>query len=223
MAKLSGLFQEIVKRPQKKIFCIGRNKTGTTSLAKALTQLGFKVADQRQGELMLEDWSRRDYKTIIDFCRHSGDAFQDIPFSLPFTFQALDIAFPRSKFILTIRDNPEQWYNSITSYHSLLFGNGKIPSADDLRSEKYVHEGWMWLNNRLIYNTPEDDIYNKELMIKHYNYHNEMVTDYFRHRKNDLLILNLAHPAAYKQLCEFLEIKNTDAKLFPWENRTNNL
>jgi hypothetical protein len=42
-----------------KIFCIGRHKTGTTSLAQEYEMLDVVVGDQRAGELSLEDWVKR--------------------------------------------------------------------------------------------------------------------------------------------------------------------
>lgn len=125
-----------------KIFCIGRNKTGTTSLAKAIKDLGVIVAKQRPAELLIHDWSRRDFRRILRFC-HTAQAFQDIPFSLPYTFQALDMRFPGSKFILTIRNNPDQWYHSLISFHSKLFGRGKVPDYDDLKKATYVYPDWI--------------------------------------------------------------------------------
>jgi hypothetical protein len=66
-----------------KVFCIGRNKTGTTSMARAVVSLGFKLGKQSRAERLLEDWGKRDFCRIIRYCK-SADAFQDIPFSLRF-------------------------------------------------------------------------------------------------------------------------------------------
>jgi hypothetical protein len=52
-----------------------------------------------------------------------------------------------------------------------------------------------------------------------YNAHNADVMEYFRHRPQDLLVLNVATPSAYDHLCEFLE-KPHLGKEFPWENKT---
>ena len=86
-------------RPAAKVFVIGRNKTGTTSVAAALQSLGYRLGSQPQAELLMEDWARRDFRSIIRFCR-GADAFQDIPFSLPRTYAAMDRAFPGSRFVL---------------------------------------------------------------------------------------------------------------------------
>ena len=118
---------------KSKIFCIGQVKTGTTSFESSLKELGFRMGNQPSIELLLKDWGKRNFKPIIEYCR-SADAFQDEPFSLPFTFQAPDQAYPKSKFILTIRDSAEQRYQSLTNFHSKLFGKDRIPSRKDLEN-----------------------------------------------------------------------------------------
>ena len=203
---------------KQKIFCIGANKTGTTSLEKALKDLGVIVARQRPAEMLIHDWARRDFRRIIRFC-HTAQAFQDVPFSLPYTFQALDIRFPGSKFILTVRDNPEQWYASLTRFHAKLFGRGEIPSCDDLKKAQYCYPGWAYEVFRAIYATPDANPYDKTTLINHYNTHNQSVIEYFRHRPNDLLVLNVSHEGAYQRFCEFLD-KPCLRQSFPWELKT---
>jgi hypothetical protein len=66
---------------------------------------------------------------------------------------------------------------------------------------------------------PDDDLYNKDILIDHYNTHKKNVTNYFRHRPDDLLVLNLKEEDSYARFCQFMGIeqkKNT----FPWENKT---
>ncbi|MEW6132914.1 MAG: sulfotransferase [Pseudomonadota bacterium] len=114
----------------KKIFCIGRNKTGTTSLAAALRELGVRVGNQKPAELLLKDWAVRDFRRLVAYC-HTAQAFQDIPFSLPYTFQAMDMHFPESKFILTVRDSADQWYHSLVKFHKKIWGE-KTASLEQL-------------------------------------------------------------------------------------------
>ena len=216
IARLGISFVKSAGKP--KVFCIGRNKTGTTSIAKALKELDFIVAEQRPAELLIHDWARRDFRRIIHFC-HTAQAFQDGPFSLPYTFQALDMRFPGSKFILTVRDSPEQWYQSVIRFHAKLFGHGNTPTCDDLKKAQYCYAGYMYENIRAIYPTPDDDIYNKEMLIHHYEAHNQSVIEYFRHRPNDLLVLNISQEGAYQRFCEFLD-KPCLRQSFPWENKT---
>ena len=121
---------------RRKVFCVGRNKTGTTSLASVMTSLGYRAGDQPKAELLIEDWARGDYDAIGRLCRRR-DFFQDIPFSLAGTFKAMDQAFPKSRFILTVRSNSEVWYESLLRFHTKLIGAGRLPTADDLRAFEY--------------------------------------------------------------------------------------
>lgn len=67
--------------------------------------------------------------------------FQDVPFGLPFTFQSLDQRFPGSKFILTIRDSPDQWHDSLTRSHARLFGHGRVPTTKDIENASDFRPG----------------------------------------------------------------------------------
>lgn len=202
-----------------KIFGIGYNKTGTTSLKAAMVELGFVVGHQRTAEKMIQDWANRDFKRIIDYCK-SAEFFQDVPFSKPYTFVVLDHEFPDSKFILTVRDSPEQWYNSLTKFHAKKWGkNGRIPTKADLQNATYIYKGRPWDTKRLVFNVPDDDPYHKETLIQHYVDYNNSVKEYFRHRPNDLLVLNVAEKHAYQKLCDFLGVEPV-GKTFPWKNKT---
>lgn len=201
-----------------KVFCVGMNKTGTTSLDAALTQLGYRVAPQAPAELLIHDWAKRDFTALVEFC-HTADAFQDIPFSLPYTYQALDMHFPQSKFILTIRKSSDEWYRSICSFHGKLWNNGQIPQMEHLKAAKYRYPGYAYEAFKYVYNTPDDDLYNQSMLMHIYDQHNATVLEYFRYRPDDLLVLNVSHPNAYHQLCDFLGKPRVNAA-FPWENKT---
>lgn len=208
-----------LKHDKTKIFGIGANKTGTTSLKAAMKELGFVVGNQRTAELLFDDWAGRDFKRIIKYC-HTAQFFQDVPFSLPDTYKVLDKNFPNSKFILTVRDTPEQWYKSLTSFHSKLWGkDGRIPTKKDLQNATYIYKGRPWHTNRKVFMTPEDDPYNREILIDFYTSYISEVTQYFINRTNDLLILNVSQKKAYKKLADFVG-KNTVREEFPWKNKT---
>lgn len=202
-----------------KIFCIGRNKTGTTSLQKAFQDLGFKVGDQRQAEVLCDQfYFERRFGPILDYCR-SAQVFQDVPFSYPYLFVLLDHYFPNSKFILTVRDSPEQWYSSLTRFHAKRWGTGGLPpTADELHNATYVRKGFAY-NTVKVHGTSDGDPYNKELLIAHYERHNMNVLDYFKFRPDDLLVLNIAEKGSYQRLVRFLGVDSpfTD---FTWENKT---
>tara|TARA_R110002012_G_scaffold319389_2_gene539628 strand:+ start:11786 stop:12097 length:312 start_codon:yes stop_codon:yes gene_type:complete len=89
----------LLEQKNPKIFCIGHNKTGTTTMQAVLAGFGYDLGNQRQGELLLDAWYARDFNQIIEYC-HTAEAFQDVPFSLPDTYKELDEAFPDAKFFV---------------------------------------------------------------------------------------------------------------------------
>ncbi len=204
---------------KQKIFCIGRNKTGTTSLKAAFEAFGYAVGNQRKAEVLTgKHYFEGNFQPIIDYCK-SAQVFQDLPFSYPETYKQLDQAYLGSKFILTVRDSSEQWYQSITRFHAKLFGkNGCIPTAEDLKAAKYVWPGFMY-NVIRVHGTTDEDPYNKGTMIAHYEQHNRQVKDYFKDRADDLLVINVAEQGAYQKFVEFIGV-DSPYEDFPWENRT---
>ena len=203
-----------------KYFCIGINKTGTTSLEKAFVQLDYLVGNQFVAERLFDKYyAKNNFKPIIKYCE-TAQVFQDIPFSCPETYKYLDRAYPGSKFILTVRDNAEQWYSSITRFHAKKFGlNGRIPTAENLKNATYLRLGYTYDAIKILYQTPDGDLYNKQMLIDYYNRHNEAVLEYFKRRPEDLLVINLAESDAYARFVEFIGVE-TEFKEFPWENKT---
>lgn len=204
-----------------KIFCIGRNKTGTTSLKKMFEMYDYKVGDQRRAECLDIAYRKRDFEKIVKYC-FSAEVFQDFPFSYPETFRYMDLAFPDAKFILTIRDNPEQWYNSIKSFYTKLFSMGPELTSNDLKKAKYVRKGWMYQNVVEAFCTPEDDPLNKEILISSYLNYNENVVQYFKNKPSKLLVINISDFNGYAKFCDFLGIKS-QFDGFPWENKTSEI
>lgn len=203
---------------KRKIFCIGLNKTGTTSVKKAWQELGIAVGDQQKAQSLLSAWIDRDFKPIVKYCK-TAQAFQDSPFSFPFTYIALDAFYPKSKFILTVRDSPEQWYQSLTKFHSKLWAKDGMPTKDDLLNAVNGTKGRPWVVNRALFNSPESEPYKKDVLIKFYLDHEFQVKEYFKFRENDLLIINVGHSDSYMQFCEFLNQRPVRNE-FPWENKT---
>ncbi|MGE9271100.1 MAG: sulfotransferase [Verrucomicrobiales bacterium] len=206
------LFGRSLFNKKKKVFVIGRNKTGTTSMATILRQLGYRMGRQEEAELLLEDWGRRDFRRIIQHC-HSADAFQDIPFSLPDTYRAVDENFPQSKFVLTIRSTPDAWYESLTRFHTKIVGKDRLPTGADLRQFSYRETGWIWKSHQLTYGIDDKTLYDPEIYKSHYLAHNTAVQDYFKDRPNDLLVLNVGDPDAADRLCHFLGVPGKIAQM----------
>jgi sulfotransferase family protein len=201
-----------------KVFCIGRNKTGTTSLNEVLRSFGFKMGEQAEGELLLDDWARRDFHPILKLCE-TADAFQDIPFSLDYTYQCVDHAFPGSKFILTIRDSAKEWLESLSRFHTMIVGKNRLPTAQDLKEFEYRKPGWLWRVHQVVYGVDEESLYDPEIYMRHYEAHNKHIRDYFRFRPDDLLVLNLKASDSIDRLCVFLGIDPAGRQM-PFLNRT---
>lgn len=201
-----------------KVFVIGSSKTGTTSMGAALDTLGFKVGDQEQAEGFIEDWGRRDFGRIVDYCK-SAEAFQDVPFSWPDTYRAMDEAFPDAKFILTVRENAEEWFESLKRFHTAIVGKGRLPTAEDLKAFPYREEGWLWRCVELVFGGDEDKLYDRENFLRHYEMHRRSVLEYFRDRPEDLLVLNVSDAMAMERLCDFLGVE-AGGRTMPHLNRS---
>ncbi|WP_415408327.1 sulfotransferase [Sulfurovum sp. CS9] len=155
---------------------------------------------------------------MVKFCK-SADAFQDIPFSNDFTYEILDYVFPDSKFILTVRDSKDEWFESMKRFHTKLIGKERLPTADDLKVYPYRYKGWMWENVQLKYGIDETSLYNYKIYTDQYERHNQAVIEYFKYRPDDLLVLNLSDDDAMKGLYEFLGFKY-DGSVIPHLNQS---
>jgi len=205
-----------ILRKKNKVFCIGQNKTGTTTIEAVLKSLGYKIGDQRKGELLIKDWAVRDFKNIVKLCK-TADAFQDVPFSNDFTYTVLDYTFPNSKFILTVRNDKDEWYESLTRFHTKLVGKGRLPTADDLKAFKYRYKGFVWDAMQVKYGIDETTLYDYKIYTDQYDMHNQRVIEYFKYRPNDLLVLNVAEENAMEKLYTFLGIPY-DGEIMPHLN-----
>ncbi|MTT52803.1 hypothetical protein F1529_09940 [Alcanivorax sp. VBW004] len=185
----------------------------------AFGALGYPIGNQLKAEILTgKYYFESNFQPIINYCK-SAQVFQDVPFSYPELYKRLDQAYPGSKFILTVRDNPEQWYRSITRFHAKKFGkDGRIPTVEDLKAAQYVRPGFMY-NVIRVHGTTDEDPYNKDVMIAHYERYNREVMEYFKDRPSDLLVINIAEQGAYQKFVEFLGV-DSPYDDFPWENKT---
>lgn len=207
-------------RNSRKVFCIGRNKTGTTSLNALLTKLDINVAPQHLGEQLITDYLQGNFDPIIKFSKYSGEAFQDIPYSLPETYIHLSRSFPRSRFILTVRDSADEWYRSLVTFHGKLFAGGRVPTKEDLQAATYIYPGCLYDVNRVLYQSPEDDLYNEEILKKSYDDYNAGVVMFFKDMTDRLLVVNLRDADAAQKIITFLQIESNITQM-PWENKTS--
>ena len=111
----------------RKIFGVGVHRTGTSSVARALSILGFRTSHwSRHGQIMA-DVRAGNYRLRV---MEDLDAVLDFP--IPVLYRELDAAFPGSRFILTVRDQRE-WLASVeehTRCRSLLEEEAMFYGAD---------------------------------------------------------------------------------------------
>ena len=208
----------LFKKSKPKIFCIGFNKTGSTSLTKFFKDHGYIVGDQIKAELLIDDYIKRNWEPILKYCR-TAQVFQDVPFSNDYLYVLLDHYFPNSKFILSERSSSEEWYRSISKFHTKLFGeNGNVPTKENLNQASYRYKGYMWKSFYEKYGERSDDIYNKDHLMDVYSRRNKQIKHYFKDNSN-FFVLNVSDTDAVKSLSKFLNINPTYTN-FPWENKT---
>ncbi|NOR62317.1 MAG: hypothetical protein GQ535_07490 [Rhodobacteraceae bacterium] len=165
-----------------KVFCIGFQKTGTSSLAKALQGLGFTVGDAIRVLNREVNWRALDPRPeIVEKVLavvENVDAIQDSPCA--FVFRELDAAHPGAKFILTLRDT-ETWLESYRRF----FPDQNNP----LRR-------WMF---------GVDGLSGNEAKYREvYNTQNASIIDYFADRPDDLLVMKLENGDGWLKLVNFL-------------------
>lgn len=172
-----------------KVFCIGFQKTGTTSIESAMTSLGFRVCGVRFD--LIPGIEAKDYSGIWKVV-DSFDAFRDNPW--PLLYKELDARYPGSKFILTIRDE-SSWIRSVINHFN------STPSE----------------MIQLVYSHPFPAGHEEDF-IRIFRQHNQDVQDYFSGRQQDLLVLNLSQHSDWDSFCTFLGVPIPPIP-FPHQNK----
>jgi len=172
-----------------KIFGIGLQRSGTTSLAHALISLGFKTCH---------------YVTHLDEME-KADAIVDAPVFAD--YQRLDIQYPDSKFICTVRDL-NKWAKSfkekVVDKH---IRDNTQPRTMNLRC------------NRDVFGTLERaKLSDLSFLIKKHNDHVEQAKAYFSNRPGDFLLLKIDEDPKLVQtsLRQFLNVAGNEAH-FPFD------
>jgi hypothetical protein len=175
-----------------RIFGLGLSRTGTSSLASALQMLGYAARHHPEVTVImgrLWQLSRRELRRF--------DAFTDIPV-IPF-YKQLDVRYPGSKFILTLRD-VDAWVESCRRYRRFQPGFAASRKALAIRRAVYGTERFDADRFRAVYQDHVAD-----------------VRMYFRERKNDLLEMSVCDGEGWEKLCPFLGLPIPDAA-FPHVN-----
>lgn len=182
----------IMKKTYNKVFNIGLNRSGTTSLNSALTILGFKPLHFQYNQIRLYDIAinnlRLKRRTFYELDQQYNAFLDFAPYNF---FHILDQQYPQSKFILTIRDL-ESWLDS---------RERKVKANLEREDYKYYftqvdRENWTKLREQFVSN----------------------VTKYFHNRSKDFLIINIPAGEGWEKLCPFLDVSIPDLP-FPHQNQ----
>ena len=205
--------------PQPKIFCIGMNKTGTTSLAVAAKKLGISCGDQRIGELIFRSPFVRT-RTMTKYIESAG-FFQDVPFSLTPTSLWAMRDYPDAKFILSIRSSPDVWYQSYVNFYSKLVGlDPDDISWSILRTNRYRSAGFLYKLLKTL-NPHAAHPFEQASLCTTYEHHCAKITLLADRLGVDLLKLCVEDADAGMRLSKFLGFSPTTLHELPRANQRN--
>lgn len=176
-----------------KIFGVGLNKTGTTTLGQSAKLLGYRCTSCSR-ELLEDVTIKNDFSRIKDTV-NQFDLFEDWPW--PLIYKELDAMFPGSKFILTVRKDANVWLNSLKQ-HSM-----KTPPRGHFRKLAYG------------YNYPHR---HEREHLDFYKIHNDDVRSYFKARDSDFMEICWENGHGFEELCNFLQRDIPDS-LLPHANK----
>jgi type II secretion system protein G len=187
---------DTMDRPGRlKVFGLGLNKTGTSTLGKCLRHFGYRHVSCRRD--LLERFRAGDLEPIFQVL-DEYDSFEDWPF--PLMYREL---FARcgdgARYILTTRSSPQRWLESLKS-HAL-----RTPADQQCRTLAY---GFDYPHGH------ESD------HLAFYDRHNADVRAFFRdhHAEHAFLDLCWERGDGWQQLCPFLGLPIPSIP-FPHSNR----
>jgi hypothetical protein len=169
-----------------KVFGIGFQKTGTSSLDQAFRILGYRTdkgvfinTPGRKSSLRIDPplTAAKVLERVLPIARER-EAFSDNPW--PLLFRELDALFPGSRFILTLRD-PQSWIASLVRH----FGGRESDMLEWIYGVRAVrgHESGC---------------------LTVYEAHNAAVRAHFASRPGALLEIDVEKQPRWNELCAFL-------------------
>jgi hypothetical protein len=179
-----------------KIICCGYPRTGTRSLWKALTILGFNALHHDDERIPLFPPMGFDFRVYDDVDAATEEIY----------WRELIEAYPDCMVILTTR-HEDSWWESVRC----VVNENRTKSPHEV--DRYDHI------QKLLYGcaSPSELLYKKR-----YHEHNRAVVDFMLQQPNGGLRRYLHHCIdmrhGWKNLCEFLGVPIPDVS-YPWENK----
>jgi hypothetical protein len=174
-----------------KVFGVGLNKTGTTTLGQCFKLLGYRHAPYDRTLLYrLHEGDLEPAFAVAD----KFDTFEDWPW--PLMFKQLDARYPDAKFVLTERSSPQKWIDSLKN-HSERSGTERV--------------------REIAYGHPMPHGHEDELMA-FYAAHGRAVREHFVDRPEKLLVSCWETESRWHELCTFVG-KDVPETPFPHANQ----
>ncbi len=195
----------VQKRKTPKIVVVGYNKTGTTSLNGYFKSVGFLTSPQREFEKMTQLYQSGNWTSIFQ-AMSEWETFQDSPFatSTPAFIEAIEQRWPDTRFILSVRNNDEEWFRSHKQFHSKLWHGGKEDiSWEDIKRVHYISPTFHYEAMKRYVPDESMDPYDMATWKAVYNNHNARMRNHFKGKSN-FLEINLAEEGASEKLGSFL-------------------
>lgn len=203
-----------------KVICVGRNKTGTTSLEAFFTKVGYCVAPQHEGErLIFEAGFEPDDKFWAWMDKY--EVFQDVPFSQTWFLPELVQRYPTAKFILTVREE-NAWYTSLTNHIFEHLGVSSEPSGinivNAMKKDSYIAPGYAEaLYTKTFGECEPGTVYDRVTHIRALKAHNSLVRELIDQSR--LLELDVSAHGASEKICDFLGLPSELCCEMPWMNK----
>ncbi len=213
-----------------KVFGIGSNKTGSTSLQAVFYIIGLNVGPQAEGELTSKLLSLGKFDALKKYVE-KFDAFQDVPFATKSTYAQLDSLFENSKFILTVRE-PDIWFSSFLNHHKkhLELPHDVTTVKPENFNNDYLYDGFRkfkfesdWLidiDEDLKIKKRWDILFNKDHFIELYKQRNKEIVRHFSERPDDLLVIDITKEKTTEKIVNFLELPSKLITKMPHLNKT---
>jgi hypothetical protein len=219
------------EKSYNKVFGIGGNKTGTTTLERVLRSLGLQMPNQAEQELrIVRQLQRGNTRPLVEFVSRF-DAFQDLPFSAGVVYAQVDALFPDSKFILTVRE-PAAWFDSLCRFHCKAYGVASVAELTETffkdrvlyLYKNYTYENQRRIVTRVVGNEVVEDwslLYDRDFRIDDYVRRNEAIRAHFAARPYDLLVIDLTEEETVERILAFLGLPQELNFAMPHLNRTS--
>lgn len=179
---------------RRKVFGIGLNKTGTTTLGQCLRMLGYDHVGTRR-ELLVD--LREGRMDRIFAVADAHDAFEDWPW--PLAYREFHARYgDDARFILTVRRSPDAWLKSLKKHSLITSPTGHCRGLAYGPDYPFGHEAEY---------------------LAFYERHNREVVDHFRDAgaSHQLITLCWENGDGWPELCDFLGDPVPDAA-FPHAN-----